>query len=196
MIPCSGTIKASDINKELQRNTNASFHLDGAMERDLAEKPSGLIKFSDFACKSYGFDMIIGESHISVLFQYYGYSAPQNGFYPSDMGSINGKYPADQFPSGYSGASSSFYVYSCSTNYGNRSGKRLVMSFTSQQRTRNFIYPFGNQLTITFKFKSDNATYTYTLNRDGEGYVNENGDAIFDAMANRVGQSCMVMLTR
>lgn len=196
MIPCSGTIKASDINKELQRTPNASFHMNGAMERDLAEKPSGLIKFSDFACKSYGFDMVIGQDNIAGLLLFYGYGAPEPGYYPSAMGSINGKYPADKFPAGYSGATSDFYIYTCSTNYGNASGKRVVMSFTSQQNTRNHIYPFGNQFTITFKFKSDNATYTYTLVRDGDGYANNSGDAIFDAMRNRVGQSCMVMLKR
>ncbi|SOK58531.1 hypothetical protein [Yersinia phage fHe-Yen9-04] len=51
-IPCTGTIKASDINVELGRPTNGTFKIGSPDERALAGKPSGLIKFSDFYCKS------------------------------------------------------------------------------------------------------------------------------------------------
>lgn len=52
MIPCTGTIKASDINVELGRSPNGLFKIGSAEERSLAGVPNGLIKFSDFACKS------------------------------------------------------------------------------------------------------------------------------------------------
>lgn len=52
MIPCTGTIRSSDINTELQRNANYNFRIGNTQERQLAGKPSGLIKFSDFYCKS------------------------------------------------------------------------------------------------------------------------------------------------
>lgn len=52
MIPCTGTIKASDINIELGRTPQSIFKIGNTEERALAGKPNGLIKFSDFYCKS------------------------------------------------------------------------------------------------------------------------------------------------
>lgn len=52
MISCTGTIKSSDINTELGRTPTSIFKIGNTQERTLAGKPSGLIKFSDFYCKS------------------------------------------------------------------------------------------------------------------------------------------------
>lgn len=52
MIPCTGTIKASDVNTELGRTSGYNFRIGNTNERALARVPNGLIKFSDFACKS------------------------------------------------------------------------------------------------------------------------------------------------
>lgn len=96
MIPCTGTIKASDINVELGRNAGYAFKIGNSEERALAGKPSGLIKFSDFACKSVGFDMGVGYmsgfSEVYIGFQHMG------GLGRADIGSIKGQYPSPYFP--------------------------------------------------------------------------------------------------
>lgn len=51
-IKSSGLLKASEINVELGRSANAAFSLTGNEERELADVPTGVIKFSDFYGKS------------------------------------------------------------------------------------------------------------------------------------------------
>lgn len=52
VLPSSGLIRASDINVELGRLAGAPFDINNAVERALAGKPTGAIKFSDFYGKS------------------------------------------------------------------------------------------------------------------------------------------------
>lgn len=51
-LPSSGVITAAMINTELGRSSSATFDINGASERALAEKPSGQISFSDFYGKT------------------------------------------------------------------------------------------------------------------------------------------------
>lgn len=51
-LPSSGLMTAAMINAELGRSATASFFINGAAERALAERPSGTIAFSDFYGKS------------------------------------------------------------------------------------------------------------------------------------------------
>lgn len=51
-LPTSGYLQASDINVELGRAWNHWFDMNGAAERNLAGKPSGVISFWDFYGKS------------------------------------------------------------------------------------------------------------------------------------------------
>ena len=50
-LPCNGQIDASQINGELGHNPSRTFSLDQSDGRALAEKPSGMISYSDFRCK-------------------------------------------------------------------------------------------------------------------------------------------------
>lgn len=50
-LPCSGRIDASQINGELGHQPNRTFSLNQSDGRALAEKPSGMISYSDFRCK-------------------------------------------------------------------------------------------------------------------------------------------------
>lgn len=53
-LPASGIMTANMINVELGRAGTAAFDINGTPERTLAEKPSGIIKFSDFYGKTAG----------------------------------------------------------------------------------------------------------------------------------------------
>lgn len=109
MIPCTGTIKASDINTELGRAPNAAFKIGSPEERALAGKPSGLIKFSDFACKSAGFDLGIG--FFSGFAEQYAGFQNVGGLERADIGSINGQRPSPYFPPGSINNSVGFYFH-------------------------------------------------------------------------------------
>ena len=72
-LPSSGTMTANMINVELGRSGTAVFDINGTPERTLAEKPSGIIKFSDFYGKSNlkpaqatHFDSISGSDYVDT----------------------------------------------------------------------------------------------------------------------------------
>ncbi len=109
MIPCSGTIKASDINTELGRSGSYNFRIGNADERSLAGKPSGLIKFSDFACKSVGFDLGVG--YTSGFNETYIGFQNMGGLERAKIGSIKGQFPSPYFAAGSVNNSVGFYFH-------------------------------------------------------------------------------------
>ncbi|WNA15983.1 hypothetical protein XaC1_340 [Xanthomonas phage XaC1] len=147
MIPCSGTIKASDINVELQRSGNAVFDINNTPERQLAGKPSGLIKFSDFACKSYGFKLTVGQAN--------GNGATTTGYYNSDggygkTGLINGARPAQYFNAGFMGSTQGFYIHDffVAGVRGNTFFQAIFDASNSGGYPTNAILPFGRNPTL------------------------------------------------
>lgn len=82
-LPASGLITAADINVELGRASTAFFNLNGADERALAEKASGLISFSDFHGKSAaGVVTLSSQSHShqsAAAYRYIYFDLRSNG---------------------------------------------------------------------------------------------------------------------
>ena len=197
MIPCSGTIKASDINTELSRNASYPFKIGNTEERNLAGKPSGLIKFSDFACKSVAFDLTIGVKNIAVggssaAGDLVGYSVINR----YEIGYINGQRPSPKFPVGYGGADQDFYVLYCGCDYANRSGHRVVFR-VGQNPTgfNNSSYLFGNTMHIKFVLPN-NQTFEFDLFQDDGSYANGNAQALYNAMKAYEGQVAKVTVTK
>lgn len=52
-LPSTGVISASMVNVELRRAAGAAFSMNAGPERTLANKPSGVIRFSDFRGKTH-----------------------------------------------------------------------------------------------------------------------------------------------
>lgn len=71
-LPTSGYLQASDINVELGRAWNSWFDMNGAAERNLAGKPSGVISFWDFYGKSNSIrEPATGEAFEFTVTQWY-----------------------------------------------------------------------------------------------------------------------------
>lgn len=199
MITCTGTIKASDINTELGRTPSSIFHLDGADERSLAGKPSGLIKFSDFYCKSLAFNMTIGLYNVVVNggLQLTGFSATPAG--NLKFGTIEGANPTPLYPAGYGGADVPFYFIRVGTGYGNNSGYKLIFTAnTSNPTDDKGSLIFGNSLHIKYVF-ADNTTYEFDLTASDNGnyiYQGIGASNFHSQMRSRKGQSCKVTIRR
>lgn len=82
-LPASGPISASNINLELRRASNATFNINGSLERALAGVLSGAISLSNFYGKTYptsvSLNLTIGAVNISGTFHYGYFTSPPIG---------------------------------------------------------------------------------------------------------------------
>lgn len=184
MIPCSGTIKASDINTELSRSYNYGFKIGNPEERQLAGKPYGLIKFSDFACKSAGFKMTIG-SKSGQGSSYIGFSSRSGQF---DTGLIEGQRPSPYFPAGFMGSSIGFYVFYCMSFSSNSNGRGLRVGFSSNGT--DGVHCFGDNPVVTFTFQD--GTIQSTQMSKYYNYYQGDFEPMRTLLSARVGQTCSV----
>lgn len=173
MIPCSGTIKASDISVELGRNANYNFRIGNTEERQLAGKPSGLIKFSDFACKSNGFDLNIG--YMSGFNEQYLGFMNVGGLERADTGSIKGQFPSPYFDVGTINNSVGFYFHALA--YMSRPGGLQIQcnANSAQGYLTNPVLPWGENPVVKLTDSSGNIL-TVNMYRSNKVYNSDSPD--------------------
>jgi len=150
MIPCTGTIKASDINVELGRNAGYGFRIGNPEERALAGKPSGLIKFSDFACKSVGFDLGVG--YMSGFSEEYVGFQNMGGLERAKIGSIKGQFPSPYFPVNSIGNNTSGFYFHALCCQGSGHGGSFYIACNATSATgylTHAVLPWGASPTVT-----------------------------------------------
>lgn len=173
MIPCSGTIKASDINVELGRNANYNFKIGNTEERQLAGVPSGLIKFSDFACKSNGFDLHVG--YMSGFSEEYIGFMNVGGLERADTGSIKGQFPSPYFAPNTINNSVGFYFHAIA--YMSRPGCLQIQcnANSAQGYLTNAVQPWGENPVVKLTDSSNNVI-TINMYRQNKVYNSSSPD--------------------
>jgi len=75
-LPTTGPISFSQINAELGRPANSPINMNDPAVRQLAGKPTGVIRMSDLRGKSYGATLVAGYYALSMGQSIIGYSQP------------------------------------------------------------------------------------------------------------------------